>query len=74
MRPWLSAANKQIRSSLLHVEYVSNPPSHDEQFHPLDEKPLNQNQSLQEMRRDLTLYLNDDDHAFPLQQGVQGRR
>ena len=62
----LSVENKQTRNSLLHVGCVSNPPWRDEQFRPWDGKPLNQNQSLQERRINLTLFLSDDDRAFPL--------
>ena len=64
----LGEANKQIRSSLLRGAYENNLPSHDERFRPLDEIPQDQNQFLQEKRRDPTLVQGVYGRAFlPLQ-------
>ena len=69
----LNAESKQIRSSLLHVEYVSNPPSLGERFRPLDGIQPNLSRSLLEMKTNLARYPNGDDLFFPLLQEVPGK-
>ena len=65
--------SKQTRSFLLRDGCVSNPPWRDGQCHPSDGIPLNLIQSPQEMRINLTLFLNVGDRVFPLPQVTLGR-
>ena len=65
MPPWLNEVSRQTHSPLLHDECASNPPSHGEQFRPLDETRPGLNQFLQGKKTDLVQYLGDGGHAFP---------
>ena len=69
----LNVENKQIRSSLLHVGYVSNPPSLCERFRPWDEIQLDLSQFPQGRRINPARYPNGGDLFFPLLQEVPGK-
>ena len=59
----LNVASKQIDSSLLHGDDVSNPPWRGERFRPWDGRPLAHFQLPQGRRRDRVLLQGGDDRA-----------